>query len=94
MERKLTKNPARALEMAIEKGNAAATRNPKAALAATAELINFATTGNGIKLAQKVRGLNLGKEGEVVMVIPKTKTRTKIKTKNKTKTKNRTEIKT
>ena len=35
-------------------------RNPKAALAATPDLIKFATTVEGIKVVQKGRGLYLG----------------------------------
>ena len=41
-------------------GSTAASRNPKAALAATPDLIKFATTGEGIKVVQKGRGLYLG----------------------------------
>ena len=41
-------------------GSAAATGNPKAVLAATPELIRFGTTGEGIKVVQKGRGLYLG----------------------------------
>ena len=50
----------RALEIASKIGSAAASRNPKAALAATPDLIKFATTGEGIKVVQKGRGLYLG----------------------------------
>ena len=53
-------NPLRTLEIANRIGSAAATRNPKAALAATPELIKFAKTGEGIKVVQKARGLYLG----------------------------------
>ena len=35
------------------KSGAAASRNPKAALAATPDLIKFATTGEGIKVVHK-----------------------------------------
>ena len=52
-------NPVRALELANRIGSAAATRNLKAALAATSELINFATTGESIKVVEKNRGLFL-----------------------------------
>ena len=41
-------------------GSAAASRNPRAALSATPDLIKFATTGEGIKVVQKERGLYLG----------------------------------
>ena len=41
-------------------GSAAASRDPKAALAAAPDLIKFATTGEGIKVVQKGRGLYLG----------------------------------
>ena len=53
-------NPVRALEIASKIGSAAASRNPRAALSATPDLINFATTGEGIKVEQKGRGLYLG----------------------------------
>ena len=56
----VSNNPVRALEIASKKGSAAASRNPKAALAATPDLIKFATTGEGIKVVQKGRGLYLG----------------------------------
>ena len=42
-------NPVRALEMASKIGSAAASRNPRAALSATHDLIKFATPGEGIK---------------------------------------------
>ena len=35
-------------------------KNPRAALSATPDLIKFATTGEGTKVAQKGRGLYLG----------------------------------
>ena len=46
--KKVANNPVRALEIASKLGSAAATRNPKAALAATPDLIKFATTGEGM----------------------------------------------
>ena len=58
--KKVADNPVRALEIASKIGSAAASRNPKAALAATPDLIKFATTGEGIKIVQKGRGLYLG----------------------------------
>ena len=58
--KKVAKNPVRALEIASKIRSAAASRNPKAALAATPDLIKFATTGEGIKVVQKGRGLYLG----------------------------------
>ena len=58
--KKVAKNPVRALEIASKIGSAAASRNPKAALSATPDLIKFATTGEGIKVVQKGRGLYLG----------------------------------
>ena len=58
--KKVANNPVRALEIASKIGSAAASRNPKAALAATPDLIKFATTGEGIKVVQKGRGLYLG----------------------------------
>ena len=58
--KKVANNPVRTLEIASKIGNAAATRNPKAALAVTPDLIKFATTGEGIRVVQKGRGLYLG----------------------------------
>ena len=58
--KKVANNPAGALEMASKIGSAAASRNPRAALSATPDLIKFATTGEGIKVVQKGRGLYLG----------------------------------
>ena len=57
---KVANNPVRTLEIASKIGSAAASRNPKAALAATPNLIKFATTGEGIKVVQKGRELYLG----------------------------------
>ena len=54
--KKVANNPVRALEIASKIGSAAASRNPKAALAATPDLIKFATTGEGTKVVQKGRG--------------------------------------
>ena len=61
-EKKYANNPSRGLEIASRIGNAAATRNPKATIAATPELIKFATTGEGEKVLKKGRGLYLGIE--------------------------------
>ena len=58
--KKVADNPVRALEIASKIGSAAEYRNPRAALSATPDLIKFATTGEGIKLVQKSRGLYLG----------------------------------
>ena len=58
--KKVANNPVRALEIASKIGSAAASRNPRAALSATPDLIKFATTGKGIKVVQKGRGLYLG----------------------------------
>ena len=58
--KKVANNPVRALEIASKIGSAAASRNPRAALSAKPDLINFATTGEGIKVVQKGRGLYLG----------------------------------
>ena len=57
---KVANNPVRALEIASKTGSAVASRNPRAALSATPDLIKFATTGEGIKVVQKGRGLYLG----------------------------------
>ena len=58
--KKVANNPVRALEIASKIGSAAASRNLKAALAATPDLIKFATAGEGIKVVQKRSGLYLG----------------------------------
>ena len=58
--KKVANNPIRALEIASKIGTAAASRDPRAALSATPDLIKFATTGEGIKVVQKGRGLYLG----------------------------------
>ena len=58
--KKVANNPVRALELASKIGSAAASRIPKAALAATPDFIKFATTSEGIKVVQKGRGLYLG----------------------------------
>ena len=57
---KVANNPVRALERAGKRGIAAASRNPRAALSATPDLIKFATTGEGLKVVQKGRVLYLG----------------------------------
>ena len=58
--KQVANKPIRALEIASKIGTAAASRNPRAALSATPNLIKFATTGEGIKVVQKGRGLYLG----------------------------------
>ena len=58
--KKVANNPVIALEIASKIGSAAASRNPRAALSATPDLIKFATTGEGIKVVQKGKGLYLG----------------------------------
>ena len=58
--KKVSNNPVRALEIASKIESAAASRNPRAALSATLDLTKFATTGEGIKVVQKGRGLYLG----------------------------------
>ena len=58
--KKVSNNPVRALEIASKIGSAAASRNPRAAVSATPDLFKFATTGEGIKVVQKGRGLYLG----------------------------------
>ena len=58
--KKVAKHPVRALEIASNIGSAASSRNPRAALLATPNLIKFATTGEGMKVVQKGRGLYLG----------------------------------
>ena len=56
-EMRVANNPVRALEIASKIGCAAASRNPRTALSATPNLIKFATTGEGIRVVQKGRGL-------------------------------------
>ena len=56
-EKKVAIIPVRALEIASKIGSAAASRNPRAALSATPDLIKFASTVEGIKTVQKGRGL-------------------------------------
>ena len=58
--KKAANNPVRALEIASKIGSAAASRIPRAALAATLDLFKFATTGEGIRVVKKGRGLYLG----------------------------------
>ena len=58
--KKVANKPVRALEIASKIGSAAVSRNPKAALAATPDLIKFATTGESMKVVQKGIGLYLG----------------------------------
>ena len=57
--KKVANNAVRALEIASKKGSAAASRNHRAALSATPDLIKFATTDEGIKVLQKGRSLYL-----------------------------------
>ena len=57
--KKVANNPVGALEIASKIGSAAASRNPRAALSATPELIKFATSGECMKVVQKGRGLYL-----------------------------------
>ena len=58
--KKVSNDPVRALEIASKIGSSAASRNPRTALSATPDFIKFATTGEGIKVVQKGRGLYLG----------------------------------
>ena len=58
--KKVANNAVRALEIASKIGSAAASRNPRAALPATPNLIKFATIGEGTKVLQKGTGLYLG----------------------------------
>ena len=57
--KKVANNPVRSLEIASKIGSAAASRKPRAASSATPDLIKLATTGEGIKVVQKGRGLYL-----------------------------------
>ena len=61
--KKVANNPVRA---SSKRGSAAASRNPRAALSVTPDLIKFATTGEGIKVVQKGRGLYLAKEKIII----------------------------
>ena len=67
--KKVANNPVRALEIAIKIGSAAASRNPRAALSATTDLIKFANIGEGIKVMQKGRGLYLGTKKRLVIIL-------------------------
>ena len=58
--KRVAHNSVGALEIASKGGSAAATKNPRAALAAAQDLIKFATTGEGIRVVQKGRELYLG----------------------------------
>ena len=62
--KKVANNPVRALEIASKIGSAAASGNPRAALSATPDLAKLATTGGGIKVVQKGRGLYLAPKKE------------------------------
>ena len=56
---KVATNPVKAIEIASKIGSAAASRNPRAALSATPDLIKFATTVEGIKVVQKRKRFTL-----------------------------------
>ena len=58
--KKVAKNPVRALDIASKIGSAAAFINPRAGLSVTSDLNKNATTGKGIKVILKRRGLYLG----------------------------------
>ena len=58
--KKVANHPVRSLEIASKIGSAAAARNPRTVLTATLDLTKFATTGEGVKVVQKGRGLYLG----------------------------------
>ena len=51
--KKVANNPVKVFEKASKIGSAAASRNPRAALSATPDLIKIATTGEGVKVVQK-----------------------------------------
>ena len=59
-EKKVAKNPVRALELARKIGTTKGTENPAKVLSSTTDLIMFATAGDGIMVVQKDRGLYLG----------------------------------
>ena len=54
--KKVANNPVRALEIASNIGQAAVTRDPKAALNVTPDLIKFATTGKGLTIIDNKTG--------------------------------------
>ena len=66
--KKIANNPVRVLESASKIGSAAASRNHKAALAATPDLIKFATTGEVIRVVQKCRWLYLGTKKSLIIL--------------------------
>ena len=55
--------------MASKIGSAAASRNPRAVLSATPDLIKFATTGECIRVVQKGRGLYLGTKKRCLFIL-------------------------
>ena len=75
--KKVASSPVRALGIASKIESAAASKNSRAALSATPDIIKFATPGEGIKVVQKGRGLYLGtKKDNLVMAKAKVKTKT------------------
>ena len=65
--KKVANNPVRALEIAIKIGSAAASRNPRAALSATPDLIKFATTGEGKKSSTKRKRVILRYKEKIII---------------------------
>ena len=66
---KVANKPVRALEIESKIGSAAASRNPRAALSATSDIIKFETTGESIKVVQKGRGLYLGTKKRLLVIL-------------------------
>ena len=63
--KKVANNPLRALEIASKIGSAAASRNPRAVLSATPDLIKFATTGE-VKCSTKRKRFILRYKAKII----------------------------
>ena len=68
--KKVANNPVRALEIASNIGQAAAARNPSAALRATPDLIKFATTGKGLTIIDNKTGKKTVVKGSGLYLTP------------------------
>ena len=68
--KKVANNPVRALEIASNIGQAAVTRDPKAALKVTPDLIKFATTGKGLTIIDNKTGKKTVVKGSGLYLTP------------------------